>query len=70
MNKTYSVPSIHCQHCVHTIKMELSELEGVQNVDADLDSKKVSVTFDNPELEKKPFWKHWMKLDILLKARA
>ncbi|NMC47501.1 MAG: heavy-metal-associated domain-containing protein [Chloroflexi bacterium] len=52
MNKTYSVPSIHCQHCVHTIKMELSELEGVQNVDADLDSKKVSVTFDNPELEK------------------
>lgn len=28
MNKTYSVPSIHCQHCVYTIKMELSELEG------------------------------------------
>jgi copper ion binding protein len=52
MNKTYSVPGIHCQHCVHTIKMELSELEGVQNVDADLDTKKVSVTFDNPELEK------------------
>ncbi|NMB60969.1 MAG: heavy-metal-associated domain-containing protein [Chloroflexi bacterium] len=52
MNKTYSVPSIHCQHCVYTIKMELSELEGVQNVEADLDSKKVSITFDNPELEK------------------
>jgi len=32
--------------------MELSELEGVQNVEADLDSKKVSITFDNPELEK------------------
>lgn len=51
MNKTYSVPNIHCQHCVHTINMELSELEGVQHVEADLNTRKVSVSFEKPENE-------------------
>ena len=44
----YSVPAIMCSHCIHTIKMELSDLEGVQAVDADLDSKKVRVSYDAP----------------------
>ena len=45
---TYNIPSIHCMHCTHTIEMELGELPGVQSVKADLESKRVTVTFDAP----------------------
>ncbi len=45
---TYNVPAIHCSHCTHTIEMEVGELPGVQHVKADLDTKKVQVTFDTP----------------------
>ena len=50
---TYTVPAIHCGHCVHTIKMEVSDLTGVQNVSADMETKKVVVTFDAPASEEK-----------------
>lgn len=50
---TYSVPAIHCGHCTHTIEMELSELQGVQSVKAEQDTKKVTVTFDAPASEEK-----------------
>jgi copper chaperone CopZ len=50
---TYSIPSIHCGHCTHTIESELSELPGVASVKADLESKKVAVTFDVPADETK-----------------
>jgi copper chaperone len=50
---TYTVPAIHCGHCTHTIEMEVSELEGVQAVKADLDAKKVEVSFDAPASEDK-----------------
>lgn len=50
---TYSVPSIHCSHCTHTIETELGELQGVRSVKADLNSKKVSITFDLPADEAK-----------------
>jgi len=45
---TYYIPNINCVHCVHTIKTELSEIKGVKNVDAVLDSKKVTVTYEPP----------------------
>jgi copper chaperone len=45
---TYTIPNISCKHCVHTISTELGELPGVKNVQADVDSKKVVVTFDAP----------------------
>lgn len=45
---TYLVPSIHCGHCVHTIQMELRDLEGVRSVQADLSTKKVNVEFEPP----------------------
>jgi copper chaperone len=48
---TYSVPAIHCDHCVHTIQMEVSELAGVENVKADLDAKSVVIGFDDPATE-------------------
>jgi len=50
---TYNVPKIHCGHCVHTIKMELSDLEGVQTVSADMNTKQVVVTYDAPASEEK-----------------
>jgi copper chaperone len=50
---TYNVPAMHCGHCIHTVEMEVSELEGVQAVKADLDTKKVQITFDTPASEEK-----------------
>lgn len=48
---TYSVPSMHCDHCVHTIEMELSDLAGVDAVKANLDDHNVTVTFAAPASE-------------------
>jgi len=45
---TYSVPAIMCNHCIHTIQTELGELAGVKVVKADLNTKKVVVTFETP----------------------
>jgi copper chaperone len=46
--QTFKVPSIHCEHCVHTIEMELGDLEGVKNVKADLEHKTVEVEYEAP----------------------
>jgi copper chaperone len=50
---TYSVPSMHCGHCTHTIEMELAELAGVKTVKADLEQKQVVVSFEPPADEDK-----------------
>jgi copper chaperone len=50
---TYAVPTIHCSHCTHTIEMEVGELQGVQSVKADLNTKKVEIQFDAPADETK-----------------
>jgi copper chaperone CopZ len=44
----YTVPNISCEHCVHTIKMELGELPGVKTVEADAETKKVTITYEPP----------------------
>jgi copper chaperone CopZ len=49
----YSVPNISCGHCVHTIKMEVSEIPGVESVEASQDTKEVTITFDDPASEEK-----------------
>ena len=41
---TYSVPAIHCAHCAASIREEISELEGVDAVVVDLDTKVVTVS--------------------------
>jgi copper chaperone CopZ len=41
---TYSVPAIHCAHCAMSIREEVSEVEGVEDVDVDLDSKIVTIS--------------------------
>ena len=50
---TYEVPRISCGHCVHTIQMELSELEGVSKVEASMMDKQVKVEFEAPATEEK-----------------
>ncbi len=50
---TYSIPSISCMHCVHTIQNEVGELAGIQSVKADAASKKVEIVFDAPASEDK-----------------
>ncbi|MCH7480446.1 MAG: cation transporter [Chloroflexi bacterium] len=50
-NLSYSVPNISCDHCVHTIKMEVGELEGVVSVKATVDDQKVIIEFDDPASE-------------------
>ncbi len=47
----YLVPGISCNHCVHTITSELSELEGVKSVQADVTTKQVTVTYEPPATE-------------------
>ena len=45
---TYSVPNISCGHCVHTIQMEVSDMDGVESVVASADTKQVEIVFDAP----------------------
>ena len=47
----YSVPNISCGHCVHTIQVEVADLDGVQSVKADQASQVVEITFDDPATE-------------------
>lgn len=48
---TYSIPNIHCGHCVHTIDMEVGDIEGVVSVRTDLDTKQAVITFQPPATE-------------------
>lgn len=47
----FEVPNISCGHCVHTIEMELGEMEGVKKVSADQETRQVVVEFDTPATE-------------------
>ncbi|HML21550.1 MAG TPA: heavy-metal-associated domain-containing protein [Aggregatilinea sp.] len=47
-SKTFEVPNISCGHCVMTIKNEVSDLAGVQRVEADKDTRQVTVEWDTP----------------------
>lgn len=40
---TYTVPAMHCGHCTAAVERELSQVDGVQSVRADLETKKVVV---------------------------
>jgi copper chaperone len=46
--KTFAVPNIGCDGCVRTIKTEIGEIAGVKQVDADENTKIVTVKWDNP----------------------
>lgn len=57
-SKTFTVPNISCGHCVHTIEMEVSDLEGVESVTADQQTKQVTVQWHEPA--------SWEQIDALL----
>ena len=40
----YSVPGLHCDHCRAAVAREVSALPGVEHVDVDLETKRVTVT--------------------------
>ena len=48
---TYNIPNISCGHCVHTIKMEVGDIVGVQSVEASANNKTATITFDDPASE-------------------
>lgn len=48
---TYSIPNISCGHCVHTVTMEVSDLAGVEKVEADQETKSATITFEAPATE-------------------
>ena len=41
---TYNVPAIHCAHCAMSIREEVSEVAGVEDVAVDLERKLVTVS--------------------------
>ena len=45
---TYSVEGMTCGHCATSVREEVSELAGVQSVDVDVESGRVTVTSDSP----------------------
>ena len=47
-NQTFSIPNISCGHCVMSIKNELSEIEGIQAVEGDPESKTITVESETP----------------------
>jgi len=48
---TYTIPGISCHHCVNTIQNELLELKGIHQVEANKDTKQVTINFDAPATE-------------------
>ena len=44
----FQVPAINCGHCIHTIESEMSDMEGIKRVHADLASKTVEFDFESP----------------------
>ena len=43
---TYSVPGVSCAHCKQAIEGEVSQVQGVESVEVDLDAKTVTVSGD------------------------
>jgi copper chaperone len=43
MERTYTVTGMRCGHCALSVREEVSEVAGVERVDVDLDSGRLSV---------------------------
>lgn len=46
-SKIYTIPDISCAHCVATIEREVGGVAGVQDVTGNVDSKEVTVEYDD-----------------------
>ncbi len=40
---TYNVPDISCNHCKHAIESEVSQVQGIESVEVDVQAKTVTV---------------------------
>lgn len=58
--KTFEVPNIGCAGCVAAIKSELSDIQGVSKVDGAVDTRMVTVEWDDPA--------SWQKIASTLEA--
>ncbi len=47
MQKTLSIPTITCKHCLMSIKRELKFVDGVEYIDGDIGAKTVLVTYSS-----------------------
>ena len=50
-NQVFSVPDIHCDHCASSIEGAVGAIEGVENVDVQIEERKVDVTYDDAVVE-------------------
>jgi len=46
--ETFHIPNISCGHCTGTIERELRELDGIKDVEGDIQAKTVVVRFEAP----------------------
>ena len=47
MDKKLIIPEISCQHCVDTITKSLSEVENINSLEVDINTKTVSIDYSN-----------------------
>jgi copper chaperone len=47
-NKTFTIANISCGHCVMTIKNELGKMAGIRTVDGNIDTKTISIEWEEP----------------------
>jgi copper chaperone len=52
MEDTFRVPDVHCEHCDHAIRGALERLGGVAAAVVDLESKEVTVTYDEGRVKR------------------
>lgn len=45
------VKGMSCSHCVHAIESSINELDGIETVNVDLPSNKVTVSFNESEVQ-------------------
>ncbi len=57
--KTVTIPDMSCGHCLMTIKREAGEVQGVTSVEGEVESKRVTITWDDPA--------DWSQIEAALK---
>jgi copper chaperone CopZ len=45
---TLTIPAISCSHCVMTVKRELGEIEGVESVEGNVETREITVQWSAP----------------------
>jgi len=48
---TFTAPDISCEHCVATVKKTVGQFAGVQSVDANEQTKVITLTYDPAQVD-------------------